>query len=86
METYSKGPPFIGKRFNYEYSNKYLVRIRLFDGTCHWMDQHVDFDIYHMLNYYLKAPDVLYVELCGFRIYSLDTLNDIWSRRTADNT
>lgn len=86
MDFYQNAPPYVAKRFKNDISTKYLIRIMLFDGTSHWMDQRIDYDIYHMLNYYLKAPDVLYVEFGGFRIYSLNTLNDLCTRRTADNT
>lgn len=86
MDFYQNAPPYVAKRFRNDISTKYLVKIKLFDGTCHWMDQVIDFDLWHMLNYYLKAPDVLYVEFAGFRIYSLNTLNDLWSHKTVGNT
>lgn len=85
MDHYINKPSFMSKLFNNGMNPKYHFKIKLFDGTCHFVDHYLDYDFLYVLNYYLAAPDVLFIEFSGFRIYSLNTLNDIWSRKTADN-
>lgn len=85
MDHFINKPSFMSTLFDNGMNTKYHFKIKLFDGTCHFVDQYLDYDFVYILNYYLSAPDVLFIEFAGFRIYSLNTLNDLWSRRQADS-